>query len=847
MTPDDPSFGQSDEHPTQPMPLRDDRGSQLPAVSEGASTGTAVAPLGGAAWLEEPDAGEGIRFGSFLHSLRRRWMMAAGWGLLLATSLAAVLWWLIPENYEAVAYLQVLPEPDSLLGKPQYKGTDKAYEIFKQTQKELLTGPLVLTAALRQPGISQLPMIRDEGDTVVEWLMDELSAVTSPEVQMIIVRLKGPDKDQPVKIVDAVLNAYNEEIVMAERTDQNRLLQILTSELTAKTLDYEKKQRDFNALADKSLAVPDSEATQLASRLAVSELADLSRKKQKVEEQYSEAMRQLQMTQSAIQAGRQTPSDFWIDEELERDYEYFDQKQMIDQMEKQYRYVSGIARQDSASLLRLGQQMAIANRELEKLKAEKKPRIVAKIQRMVGADEWSVNSVIGPLRAQIGMLQQEWKLIEKEYAKKREEFKELSRASTELLTKKQELVNLEEYLKELAMRTDSLSVNLRQPARVKTLQKASVPKEESDWKLKWAEIAGAWLLVFGGTLVGIALWDYQGKRVNSTKDVDGPGTGLRVVGSLPLLDGNASRGLWPFSRMDDRQLEVVLNFSMDSIRAALLYSRATDKIKVVMIASAQGQEGRSTVASQLAVSMARSGLRTLLVDADIRNPQQHLVFGVSGERGFCDMLRGNVNTVQAVQPTAVEGLWIMAAGRLDQACLQAMSSEKARSLFSNLRSRYDFIVIDVGPVLTSADALLIGQHVDTALISVRRDVSQIPKIYAACDRLRGVGVHVMGAVVNGAGTEIRRNELNAVTHAPALPEPGAANGRVARFFQGFFHHEESFSSRSCVGRGRGRHLCPGEMERTLGQGPHGAAEPVHQSAVRGAQDDRRLGGNRRGG
>ena len=67
--------------------------------------------------------------------------------------------------------------------------------------------------------------------------------------------------------------------------------------------------------------------------------------------------------------------------------------------------------------------------------------------------------------------------------------------------------------------------------------------------------------------------------------------------------------------------------------------------------------------------------------------------------------------------------------------------------------------------------MLVGQHVDTSLISVRRDVSQIPKIYAACDRLRAVGVHIMGCVVNGAGTEIRPNELQAAASAPALPEP----------------------------------------------------------------------------
>ena len=502
----------------------------------------------------------------------------------------------------------------------------------------------------------------------------------------------------------------------------------------------------------------------------MTELSDLSRKKQRIEEAFSEAKRRFGMTQAAIVSGRQTPGEDWILDELEQDYEYAEAKYMLDQLEDQYRHYQGLAKPGSASLMRLEQQIALAQRELEKVKAEKKPRILSRIQRRAGADNWSTDSILRPLQQEMVSLNAELKVLTDEYDIKRKEFSEMSKASVELLGKKRELDNLEEFMAEADMRLNTLTVNLSEPPRVLVLQHAEVPNS-SNWELKWIEIGGACLLVFGVMVVGIALWDYQAKRVNTTKDLEGPGRGIRVVGSLPMLDGQNGGGLWPFSRLDDRSLEVVLNFSVDSIRAALVYNRSTEKIKVVMVTSAQGQEGRSTVASQLAVSMARSGLRTVLVDADIRNPQQHLVFGVSGDRGFCEVLRGTQGVAQAVQATAVEGLSVLAAGRFDQASMQALSSERARTVFTDLRSQFDYVIVDVGPVLTSADAMLIGQHIDTTLISVRRDVSQLPKIYAACDRLRSVGVHVMGCVVNGAGTEIRPNELRAAANAPALPEP----------------------------------------------------------------------------
>ena len=219
MTPDDPNFDGS--HQSSPStPLSDQRTSHLPAVASVAAMQSPMAPAAGAAWLEEPDSGEGIRFGSLLHSLRRRWLMATGWGILAAAIAGAFLWWLIPEEYEAVAYLQVRQKTDEILGDRGSKPTDKAYEIYKETQKQLIRGPFVLRAALRLPGISQLPMIRNEGDKVVEWLMDELIVVTSPETQIIKVGLKGPNIEEPKKIVNAIVKAYEEQIIYSERRDQ---------------------------------------------------------------------------------------------------------------------------------------------------------------------------------------------------------------------------------------------------------------------------------------------------------------------------------------------------------------------------------------------------------------------------------------------------------------------------------------------------------------------------------------------------------------------------------------------------------------------------------------------------
>ena len=95
--------------------------------------------------------------------------------------------------------------------------------------------------------------------------------------------------------------------------------------------------------------------------------------------------------------------------------------------------------------------------------------------------------------------------------------------------------------------------------------------------------------------------------------------------------------------------------------------------------------------------------------------------------------------------------------------MQALARDGLEGIFEKLREEFDFIVVDSHPVLPAADSLLIGQHMDAAILSVLRDVSQTPRVYAASQKLAALGIRVLGAVVNGADPE----EVVAAGAAPA--------------------------------------------------------------------------------
>jgi capsular exopolysaccharide synthesis family protein len=173
-----------------------------------------------------------------------------------------------------------------------------------------------------------------------------------------------------------------------------------------------------------------------------------------------------------------------------------------------------------------------------------------------------------------------------------------------------------------------------------------------------------------------------------------------------------------------------------------------------MVTSAGGGEGKTSLASQLAASLARAWRKTLLIDGDLRHPAVHKLFNQPLEPGFSEVLRGEVGVHDTVRPTAISRLWAMSAGHWDSHAVQALAQEGVRSLFGQLKEQYDFIVVDSCPVLPVADSLLLGQHVDSVLFAVMRDVSRAPALYAAQQRLEGLGVRTLGAVMIGADGDV---------------------------------------------------------------------------------------------
>ncbi len=730
--------------------------ANLPMVTETSRGSLAALPAVGMPWSEAPAPEEGLNLGRFLHSLRRHWLLSLITGFFVAACLSVVLHLVIPLNYDAQALIRVRRENKEIFSRSQTRYDDlRDYETFKKTQAALIKSTFVVQSALRKEEIGQLPMVKAEEDPA-SWLADELRVSNPEDSEILSVSLRGENREEIRKLVNAVVESYVEEIVQAERDNDLERLRILKNSYRSNVTDVKELQETISTLS-KEVGSLSSESVEVVHQIQMDQLMRTKSRRDKVLFELQDVKTNLVVLQQRRDQGSYTPSEHEIEDAMEMDPFYAEAKSRLLSLKNEHR--SQNARGNVAALRQLQPAMQQAYSEVEQLKSELHERVVDRIRRMSNRDPGTEKDLISMLETERILLTQQFQAIHEQHVKQEQDIGDSIGFSADLEMRKAELQNVTHMMEITRTEMDSLDLELKKRARISVIQEAIVP-EVSDWVFKYGIIFVLFTTALGSTVFGIAYWDYQTMKVNNSSDVPGR-TNVRVVGSLPALD-RRGRSMFSWGGLSGSSLEAVLTESIDSIRTAILCGNGDHPLHVVMVTSAIAQEGKTTLAGQLAISLARSGRRTLLIDADVHNPQQHHVFSLPFGRGFCELLRGESTLDQVVQHVSVEGLSMITAGYCNQASLRALTTESVQNVFSQLRSEFDFIVVDSGPVLVGADPLLLGQHADTTLLSLCRDISRIPKINEAYDRLQAVGVNIMGAVLNGVAVEVRRSKVELV-------------------------------------------------------------------------------------
>ncbi|NLF26221.1 MAG: polysaccharide biosynthesis tyrosine autokinase [Deltaproteobacteria bacterium] len=191
-----------------------------------------------------------------------------------------------------------------------------------------------------------------------------------------------------------------------------------------------------------------------------------------------------------------------------------------------------------------------------------------------------------------------------------------------------------------------------------------------------------------------------------------------------------------------------------TLRASILLSSADDPQRIILVASALQGDGKTTVASNLAVTLAQAGHRTVVVDADLRRRRlQQRFHGRATCRGLTDYLTGQATLEEVSIHSLVRGLVVIAAGSAAPNPAELVGSSKMRELLLRLRDTYDYVLLDSPPVLTVSDAIMLSAMVDGVVFVVRSTDTERKSALRGLELLRQVQARVLGVVLNAFNSE----------------------------------------------------------------------------------------------
>ncbi|HVE42267.1 MAG TPA: polysaccharide biosynthesis tyrosine autokinase, partial [Planctomycetota bacterium] len=186
--------------------------------------------------------------------------------------------------------------------------------------------------------------------------------------------------------------------------------------------------------------------------------------------------------------------------------------------------------------------------------------------------------------------------------------------------------------------------------------------------------------------------------------------------------------------------------------AALLETRTKeDGSRLFAVTSAVPSEGKSTVACNVAVALARAGSRVLLVDADLRRGTQHKLFSVASEPGLSAYLQGGTDTIDSMMSaTDVDNLTLMPAGAPMQNPIPFLHAERFNALLRDLRGWYEYVILDLPPVKSAADPLIVAPLADANLLVIAASETRKDDVTYAKRMLRSVKAKLCGCVLTKA-------------------------------------------------------------------------------------------------
>jgi succinoglycan biosynthesis transport protein ExoP len=662
----------------------------------------------------------------------RQWWVLAG-AMIAAIIIAGIYLLAAPRVYTSTARLYV--EPGSLkaavvgLGPGARAGSISPN--FLNTQSQLIRSTPVLALALAKPGVDSMRTFDGVKNALTD-LRQRLSVNVGANDDILSVSFDSRYAEEAADVVNAVTDAYVAYTSKQRRSTASDMVAILQkakderenelSKKTAALIEFNKKNGEFLRRSGESAEVTNPISDRLAAlsqAMTAAQLSTLSAKAAYDELAMSmhvdaEKLRDIESTQ-AIGSAAST-----ADEEDQLRQRIFVQQSKLQDLRRTYLPSHPLckATQKQVDDLTLAYVAAVHRRWSTAMRREE-----------------DLKRTIGALQAQAAQSD----ATNAEYARLQSDLKQAEK-SVEMLDGRIKEIDLTDA------GTTAASITVVEPAAADE----SVSKPAKAATLGWALLMGFACGIVGG----FTRHAFNG-RLYTVEEIENS-LDAPVLGVIPQMSRDlvpSARGLSPHLQPNGAVAE-----ACRTARAAIRFRLASGggNTKTLMIASPLGEDGRSTFAANLAVTMAQSGDRVLLVDADLFQPSQHVIFSLGNFNGISRVLSESLPFKDAVRPTNIDGLDVLPAGPTVESPSELLNGPELPDLLGDLASKYDYVIVDAPSAANGAAARIIAAVCDATVLLMNARTADRKLGRSTLEGMHNVGANVIGVVVNELRTHDAR-------------------------------------------------------------------------------------------
>ena len=326
-------------------------------------------------------------------------------------------------------------------------------------------------------------------------------------------------------------------------------------------------------------------------------------------------------------------------------------------------------------------------------------------------------------------------------------FNELPKTTIELARLKRKSESLEKLYLLVEQRYQEALINEQsQPGNVVIIDAARKPTHPAKPNRLLIILVG---LVFGaGLAIGyVFIKNYFDDTVKTPDDIESKN--INVLAWIPKIEGLGLSDSKEFQFIVAKRPDSVPSEAFRALRTRILFSRVNkETLKTILITSSAPQEGKSTIAINLAGSFALSNKKTLLLDCDLRKPSMHKVFNTERVPGLIDFLTGNASKEEVIKTSDIKNLYAIPSGTIPPNPAEMLDSKEMRKFLIELRDEYDLVIIDSPPIVAVADAEILSSMVDGTLLVVSSETTEVELMRRSVELIRRENTQFLGTVLN---------------------------------------------------------------------------------------------------